>query len=336
MHNTHAKKQIVYPLESADSSAHTRRGSHTLGERLRRSLRSDAMAGYLFIAPAIVGFAVFVVYPLVDAAYLSLTNWNGLTDPVFIGLKNFVDLFTKDPSFFPSLRATGYFALLSVPSSLVIGLLLALLLNRNRVGVRVFRTLIYLPVVLPAVATITLWKFIYDPRVGLANTILQALHLPTSLWLGSSTMAMPAMAIVTLWGVGSTMIIFLAGLQAVPTEVYEAAKIDGAGRFVMLMRVTLPMISPILFLQVILQLTTAFQNFNLPKILSTGGTGGPGFATDVLMLSIYNHGFANLGTFPQLGYATAQVWVLFLIILVVTIFTFRFSSFWVYSENTVE
>lgn len=333
MGNAYAKKQGAYPLESQASGERVRQTKQTARTRLRKGLRSDSLVGYLFIAPAIVGFLIFVVYPLIDSAYLSLTNWNGLTDPVFIGFKNFIDLFTKDPSFFPSLRATAYFALLSVPGSLILGLLLALLLNRSLPGVRIFRTLIYIPVVLPAIATITLWKFIYDPRVGLANLILQALHLPTSLWLGSATMAMPALVIVTLWGVGSTMIIFLAGLQAVPTEIYEAAKIDGAGRFVTFTRMTLPMISPILFLQVILQITVALQNFNLPKIMTNGG---PGFATDVLMLSIYSHGFGNLGTFPQLGYATAQVWVLFLIILLITIFTFRFSSFWVYSGNTVE
>lgn len=295
--------------------------------------RSDVIAGYLFILPAIVGFSLYVLYPLITAAYISLTDWNGLTDPTFIGLKNFVYMFTKDPAFFPSLSATAYYALLSVPGSLVLGLLLALLLNRALPGIRLFRTILYLPVVLPSVATLTLWKFIYNPQVGLANMILNALHLPTSLWLGSSTMAMPAIVIVTLWGVGGTMIIFLAGLQSVPTEVYEAAKIDGSGPLSTFWRLTLPLISPILFLQLVLQLTVAFQAFNQPKIL-TGG--GPGFSTDLLMLSIYQHGFGNLGAFPQLGYATAQVWVLFLIIVVLTALTFRFSSFWVYSENTVE
>lgn len=333
MGNAYAKKHRALPSEWESPGERARPATQTALERLKKGLRSDALAGYLFIAPAIVGFLVFVAYPLIDAAYLSLTNWNGLTDPLFVGFKNFIDLFTKDPSFFPSLRATAYFALLSVPGSLILGLLLALFLNRNLPGVRIFRTLIYLPVILPGIATITLWKFIYDPQVGLANLLLQALHLPTSLWLGSETMSMPSLVIVTLWGVGSTMIIFLAGLQSVPTEVYEAAKMDGAGRFTVLTRVTLPMISPILFLQVILQLTAALQNFNLPKIL-TGG--GPGFSTDVLMLSIYSHGFGNLGTFPQLGYATAQVWVLFLIIVIITIFTFRFSTFWVYSDNKVE
>jgi ABC-type sugar transport system permease subunit len=301
-----------------------------------RWLTGDTLAGYIFIAPAIIGFSVFVVYPMITAGYLSLTNWNGLTDPIFIGFQNFTDLFTKDPSFVPSLQATFYYAILAVPTTLALGLLLAVLLNRNLPGIRVFRTLLYLPVVLPSIASITLWKFIYDPQVGLANMVLSWFHLPPSLWLNSPTTAMPSLVIVTLWGVGSTMIIFLAGLQAVPAEIYEAAKIDGANPIRAFFSLTLPLISPILFLQVILQLNSALQVFNLPKVLTTNGAGGPGFSTDVLMLSIYNHGFGNLGILPELGYATAQVWVLFIIILVITVFTFRFSSFWVYSENSID
>jgi multiple sugar transport system permease protein len=184
---------------------------------------------------------------------------------------------------------------------------------------------------LPAVATITLWKFILNPQVGLANTILDKLHLPTSNWLQSPSMSMPSIVIVMLWGVGGTMIIFLAALQAVPTELYEAARVDGAGPHAVFFRITLPMISPIMLLQVILQTTAALQTFNQPKIL-TGG--GPGFSTNVLMLSIYNNGFSNLGRIPQLGYASAQVWVLFVVIIAVIALTAKFSSLWTYSDNT--
>jgi multiple sugar transport system permease protein len=206
--------------------------------------------------PSILGFCIFVVYPLLSSAYYSLTSWDGVTDPIFVGFKNYLYLLTKDPSFFPSLKATGLFALLSVPSSLVLGLLLAVLLNRNLPGVKLFRTALYLPAVLPSIATLTLWKFIYNPQIGLANQFLSLLHLPTSIWLSSETMAIPAIVIVGLWGVGSTMIIFLAGLQAVPQELYEAAKIDGAGTVTMFFRTTLPMISPILFLQLIMHSTS--------------------------------------------------------------------------------
>jgi multiple sugar transport system permease protein len=298
---------------------------------MSRNAGSDVKAAYLFIAPAMIGFLVFVGYPLIRSFYLALTKYNGLTSPVFVGLGNFRRLFTTDPAFWPALRATGYLVLLYVPLSLVLGLALAMFCNQRFAGVRVVRTLAYLPVVLPAVATITLWKFMLDPQVGLLNTILDRLGLPTSLWLQSPKMAMPAVVLVMLWGVGGTMIIFLAALQSVPTELYEAARVDGAGPWSVFFRITMPMISPIILLQVILQTTAALQTFNQPKIL-TGG--GPGFSTNVLMLSIYNNGFPTLGRIPQLGYASAQVWVLFVIIIAVIALTAKFSSLWTYSDST--
>ncbi|TDW19619.1 carbohydrate ABC transporter membrane protein 1 (CUT1 family) [Kribbella kalugense] len=298
---------------------------------MSRNAGSDVKAAYLFIAPAIIGFLVFVGYPLVRSFYLALTKYNGLTDPVFIGLGNFRRLFTTDPAFWPALKATAYLVVLYVPLSLVLGLALAMFLNQRFAGVRVVRTLAYLPVVLPAVATITLWKFILDPQVGLLNTILDRLGLPTSLWLQSPNTSMPSVVLVMLWGVGGTMIIFLAALQSVPTELYEAARVDGAGSWAVFFRITLPMISPIVLLQVILQTTAALQTFNQPKILTNGG---PGFSTNVLMLSIYGNGFPTLGRIPQLGYASAQVWVLFIIIIAVIALTAKFSSLWTYSDNT--
>ncbi|QBD83407.1 sugar ABC transporter permease [Ktedonosporobacter rubrisoli] len=299
----------------------------------RRTHLKDNIAGYLFILPSIIGFAVFVAYPLVSSAYYSLTHWDGNTPAIFVGFKNYIYMFTKDPSFLPSLKATALFTILSVPSSLILGLLLAVLLNRNLPGIRLFRTALYLPAVLPSIATLTLWKFIYNPQFGLANQVLSFLHLPTSDWLSSDTMALPALVIIGLWGVGSTMIIFLAGLQAVPQEFYEAARLDGAGSLRLFLRITLPMISPILFLQLVLQIITAMQAFNQPQVLTNGG---PGFSTRLLMLSIYANGFGGLTQSPQIGYALAQVWVLLLFIIVVTIFTFRTSSIWVYEESSID
>jgi ABC-type sugar transport system permease subunit len=308
----------------------TRKSGRTRGG-MSRNAGSDVRAAYLFIAPAVIGFVVFVGYPLIRSFYLALTKYNGLTDPVFVGLGNFRRLFTTDPAFWPALRATGYLVLLYVPLSLVLGLALAMFCNQRFAGVRIVRTLAYLPVVLPAVATITLWKFILDPQVGLLNTILDRLGLPTSLWLQGPGTSMPSVVMVMLWGVGGTMIIFLAALQSVPTELYEAAKVDGAGPWSVFFRITMPMISPIMLLQVILQTTAALQTFNQPKILTNGG---PGFSTKVLMLSIYENGFPTLGRIPQLGYASAQVWVLFIIIIAVIALTAKFSSLWTYSDST--
>ncbi|MEU9289091.1 sugar ABC transporter permease [Streptomyces sp. NPDC048275] len=269
------------------------------------------------MAPALIGFTAFVAYPLIRSAYFALTSYNGLSDPKFIGLDNFRRMFTTDPSFWPSVRATLLLVVLYVPLSLAIGLALAVFCNQRMRGVRLLRTLCYLPVALPVVATITLWKFVFNPQVGLAKQVLTWLHLPTSEWLSGTNSAMPSIVIVMLWSVGSTVIIFLAALQAVPTELYEAARLDGAGPRTVFFRITLTLISPIMILQVVLQMVTALQAFNQPKILSPDGLGGPGFSTRTLMLSIYANGYPKLGQVSQFGYASAQVWVLFLGIVVV-------------------
>lgn len=317
------------PARTTGQRNHFGKGSSFLSSAsVGRKLRSDAFVGYLFILPAIIGLLVFVLYPLLASIYFALTRWTGATAPVFVGIHNFVELFTADPSFVASLVATAYFVALSVPSSIAVGLLLALLLNRKLPGIRFFRTAMYLPVVLPSVATLTLWKFIYSPSFGFANELLRDVGLPTSLWLGSKTLAIPSIVLIGVWAVGGTMIIFLAGLQAVPQDLYEAARLDGAGSWKLFARITLPMISPILFLEIVLQIITAFQAFNQPAVLTQGG---PGFSSDLLMYSIWTNAFQN----GRFGYAIAQVWVLFLIIMIFTIFTFRFSRMWVYQEDAV-
>jgi len=295
--------------------------------------RTEAWWGYLFILPSIIGLSVFVLYPLAASVYFALTKWDGLSDPVFIGFKNFEYMFSKDPAFWPSVKATLIFVVFNVPSTLVAGLLLAVLLNRNMPGVRIFRTILYLPTILPLVAVMGLWKFMYQPQFGIINNALDSVHLPTSNWLSDETMAIPSIVIISLWGVGSTMIIFLAGLQAVPQELYEAARIDGAGAMRLFWNVTIPMISPILLLQLITQVIVTLQAFIQPRLLTEGG---PNNATNFLMYNIYSKGFGNLGSFPDLGYATALMWILFFLIMLVTIFTFRFSSMWVYNESKLD
>ncbi len=306
----------------------------TIPKRRKSKLnRSEAWWGYLFILPSIIGLSIFVLYPLVTSVYLALTKWDGLTDPTFIGLKNFEYMFTKDPAFWPSVKATLIFTVLNVPVTVAAGLMLAVLLNRKMPGIRFFRTILYLPTILPLVAVMGLWKFMYQPQFGIINSTLQTLHLPTSNWLSDETMAIPSIVIISLWGVGSTMIIFLASLQSVPQELYEAARIDGAGSSRLFWNITIPMISPILFLQVVTQMIATLQAFIQPRLLTEGG---PNNATNFLMYNIYSKGFGNLGSFPDLGYATALMWILFFLIMFVTFFIFRFSNFWVYSENRVD
>ncbi|MFZ7087256.1 carbohydrate ABC transporter permease [Curtobacterium sp. RRHDQ10] len=284
--------------------------------------RHDTVVGYLFILPAIIGLVLFVGYPMVTSLYHSFTDWNGLTPARWIGVQNYVRMFTQDTKFWPSIEVTLLWVVISVPVTIAAGLGLAVVVNRSLRGVRLFRTLFYLPVVLPAVAVLTLWKYIYDPTYGLANEVLRFLHLPTSMWLGDSKVALASILIVGVWGVGGTMIIFLAGLQAVPVELIEAAKVDGAGAVRRFFRITLPMIGPILLLQLVLQLNAAFQTFNQVAILTKGG---PGVSTNLFMYKIYTDGFANFISSPQLGYATAEVWVLFVIVMVVTLVMLRLT-----------
>jgi ABC-type sugar transport system permease subunit len=289
--------------------------------------RRNTVTAYLFILPTIVGVAVFMIYPLISSAFHAFTKWDGLSPARWTGLDNFRYMLFDDPTFWPSLRATAYFVLLSVPSGIVFGLALAVLLNRVVPGVKLFRTIFYLPVVLPSIAVLTLWKYIYDPLYGLANQLLTDLHLPTSQWLQSSRMAMPAIVIIGIWGVGGSMIIFLAGLQNVPVEVYEAARTDGAGPIRMFFAITLPLITPIILLQLVLGLVLAFQAFNQVAVLTNGG---PGTSTTLFMYKIYSDAF---GSYPNLGLATAEALILFVIIMIITGVTLRTSSMWVFEET---
>lgn len=290
--------------------------------RHSRQRRHNTILGYLFISPAIIGTILFIGYPMATSLYHSFTDWNGLTPATWVGLSNYVEIFTRDPLFWPSVGVTLLWVLISVPSTIIAGLALAVLINRPFTGVKAFRTIFYLPVVLPAVAVLTLWKYIYDPTYGLANMLLRVLHLPESQWLNNSHMALPAVLIVGIWGVGGTMLIFLAGLQAVPSELTEAGEVDGAGAFRRFIHITLPMIGPIMMLQLALQLNGAFQTFNQVAIMTKGG---PGTSTNLLMYKIYTDGFQDFISSPQLGYATAEVWVLFILVMIVTL-----GAFWLF------
>lgn len=293
--------------------------------RSKKKLRGWVI-GYLFILPSIIGFSVFVAYPLLSSVYYSLTEWSGYDKPRFVGFANFIYMFNVDPAFWPSVRATFYYVLLSVPASLILGLGLAMLLNRSLPGIKWFRTIFYLPTVVPSIATLTLWLFIYQPQYGLANSLLRMAGLPEGTWLTSETSALPSIVLIGLWQVGSGMIIFLSGLQSVPQELYEAAEVDGAARWRVALNITIPMITPILFLQLILGIIGAFQAFNQVQVL-TGG--GPNFSTSLLNFKIYTDAFNG----RMFGYAIAEVWVLFLIIMIFTAVTYRYSNRFVYYES---
>jgi multiple sugar transport system permease protein len=297
--------------------------------RTSRLQRSENLAGYLFILPGIIGLCVFVLYPLFSSMYYALTQWDGATAPKFIGLENFIYYFTQDLTFWPSVRATLVWVALSVPTGVAAGLLLALLVNRSLPGITVFRTVLYLPTILPVVASLALWKFIYNPTVGLANQLLNALGLPSSLWLGDVNLVFPALLAITLWSAGGAMVIFLAGLQSVPTELYEAARLDGASDWHLFWHITVPMISPVLLLQTVTGVIGALQSLAQPQLI-TGG--GPDLATNFLMFKVWTTAFVS----NQFGQAIALVWVLFVMIMVATAATFRLSNAFVYAEDGAE
>ncbi|MDR0718744.1 MAG: sugar ABC transporter permease, partial [Treponema sp.] len=297
----------------------------TAGERKRR-LR-EGIAGYLFMIPTVIGFSIFIIYPMIASGYYSLTEYSGFGRVKFVGLNNFKWMFTKDPTFFATIRATFKYVIYTVPSVLIFGLLLALLLNKAMAGIRLFRAIYYLPVVIPAVASLVMWKFIFEPDFGLMNGALSFLRLPTSQWLQDPKMVIQALAIIAVWGCGGHMIIFLSGLQSVPVELYEAASVDGASGFYRFFRITVPMMTPILFLQLITGLIAGFQVLTPSLVITLNGA--PNLATNFLNFQIYRSAFDQ----REYGYAMALVWVLFFIIMVFTVIVFRISEGYVYYES---
>lgn len=295
------------------------------GERKRRF--REGIAGYLFMLPTVIGFCLFIIYPMIASGYYSLTEYSGFGRVKFVGFDNFKWMFTKDPTFLATIRATFKYVIYTVPSVLVGGLLLALLLNKTMTGVRLFRTIYYLPVVIPAVASLVMWKFIFEPDFGLMNGVLSFLRLPTGLWLQDPKMVIQALTIIAVWGCGGHMIIFLSGLQSIPMELYEAASVDGANGFYRFFRITIPMMTPILFLQLITGLIAGFQVLTPSLVITINGA--PNLATNFLNFQIYRSAFDQ----REYGYAMALVWVLFFIIMFFTVIVFRVSEGYVYYES---
>jgi multiple sugar transport system permease protein len=274
--------------------------------------RESRRNGLLFCLPWLIGLSVFLLYPLAAALYYSLCDYSVLLSPVFIGFDNYLEL-AHDPLFWKSLGNTAYFALGSVSLGLLVSLSLALLLNSKVKALDLYRTLFFLPSLMPVVATSILWTWLYKGESGLINTGLRALGIHGPAWLADPVWAKPAIVIMAVWGAGNAMVIYLAGLQDVPTSLYEAAVIDGAGFFQRLIHITLPMISPVIYFNVVLGIITGFQAFTQAFIM-TGGAGAPERSTLFYVLNLYNVGFQDL----RMGYASAMAWVLFVIILLLT------------------
>lgn len=283
------------------------------------------VAGYIFISPFILGFVLWFLIPAATAGWLSFQEWNLLAPPKPVGFANFQKLWTDD-LLWQSLKVTTIYTVVSVPVGLVLGFALALLLNTSVRGITVFRTIFYLPSIVPAVANAVLWVWIFNTEFGLANAGLSALGLTKIKWLQDPEWALPAMILVALWGFGGGMVIYLAGLQGIPRTFYEAAEIDGAGRWAKLRHITLPLMSPVLFFNLIIGIIGSYQVFTQARLMTNGG---PQNSTLVYVLYLYRTSFENL----KMGYAAALAWLLFAIIMVLTLFVFKYIGARVYYED---
>jgi multiple sugar transport system permease protein len=295
---------------------------------ISRMRRREILEGILYLSPWIIGFILFVAGPLFASIYLSFTKYNVLRPPQFIGLDNYVYAFQTDELFLPSIWRTFYYALLLVPLGMIGSLFVAILLNQKLVATTVWRTLYFLPTLTPLVAAALLWRWMLNPDVGLVNYLLSKVGIEGPGWLNSTDWAIPSLVIMGLWASvgGSRMIIFLAGLQDVPAELLEAAEIEGAGTWAKFWNVTLPLISPTIFFNLVLGIIFALRSFEVAFIATNGG---PARATWFISLHIYQNAFVSF----DMGYASALSWLFFIILSALTLLQFKLSGQWVFYQG---
>lgn len=289
--------------------------------------RNEALEGYLWISPWVIGFLLFALGPIIASAYLSFTQYKIAGSPIWIGLANYREAFFIDKQFWPSLLRTGYYSIALVTLGLSGSLIAAILLNQEIKGRAFYRALYYLPSLTPVVALALLWRWLLQPQVGLVNFLLSTVGIDGPGWLADRNWAIPALILVGLWASigGGRMIIFLAGLQGVPKELYESAEIDGANAIQRFLRITLPMISPVIFFNLILGVIGSFSVFSVAFIATDGG---PNYATWFYMLHLYYNAFSYF----QMGYASALAWIFFVIIFILSFIQIKLSNRWVYYE----
>lgn len=281
--------------------------------------------GYIFLLPWILGLVIFILGPILASAYISFTQYEIVSAPKFIGMQNYIKAFTDDTQFWPSLWRTFTYTMAVVPLGLLGSLLLAIMLNQGLKGTNIFRTLFFLPSLTPAVALALLWTWLFHPSVGPINVALSWIGIEGPGWMTDKSWALPALIIISLWAAigGNSMLIFLAGLQGVPQELYEAAEIDGAGIWAKFRSVTLPLITPTLFFNLILGIIGALKVFTLAFVATLGG---PSYATWFYALHIYRQAFEYF----RMGYGSALAWIFVIVLLIFTFIQLRFSQRWVY------
>ncbi|HEY1094195.1 MAG TPA: sugar ABC transporter permease [Glycomyces sp.] len=299
------------------------------GRRTKMSSRRKKEAFYfwLFISPWVIGFVGFLLGPMIASIYISLTEWDSFTPPQWVGLDNYAKALTEDPIFWKALWNTFYYALISVPLGLVIGLWLANLLNKRVRGRKLFRTFIYLPTLVPLVATAMVFKMVLAPS-GPLNDLLGWFGIDGPSWLLDPSWVKPALIVLSAWGAGGATVLLLSAMNGIPRELYEAAEIDGASSWRQFWSVTFPQITPVVFFNLIMGLIGSFQIFSQVYILTAGG---PNNASQMMVPLLFREAFS----FYHFGYASAVAWLLFVIILLFTVIAFRTSRSWVFYEQEV-
>lgn len=296
-------------------------------KKKKKSLNHSSLYGWLFVSPWLVGLLAFYGYPLVSSFYYSLTSYSILQPGHYVGLQNFVNLL-HDKVFWTSIYNTVYFTVFFVPLSIIFGVILAMMLNVRVRGMSFYRTFFFLPTLVPHVALAVLWLWLLNPQYGLVNSALNALGIPGPAWLGSTFWSKPSLIFMSLWAIGQQVVIYLAGLTDIPEEYYDAAKVDGANWFQNTMKVTLPLLTPVIFFNLVMGVIGSFQQFTLPYTM-TNGTGKPANSLTFYVMYLYNNGFQNL----KMGYASAMAWILFIIIMACTAVIFLTSKRWVHYQG---
>lgn len=298
---------------------------HTMTKRESR----EARAGWLFISPWLIGFLCLTGGPLLFSLYASFTNYNMTSRMDFIGLSNYIKMFTKDPVFWKSLGNTLYYVALAVPSSCICAIFLATLLNQKVKGTPLFRMLFYLPTVLSGVAVYQLWMQLLAPQSGLINSVLRLVGIEGPSWLSDPAWTKPSLVMMRVWALGTSMLLYLSSMNSVSKDLYEAADIDGASFLQKFRKITLPQISPIIFFDIITNMTGAFQVFQEALVMSKNGKGDPAGSLLFYNLHIYQEAFTHY----DMGYASAMAWFLLLIVMTITVINLVASKYWVHTEE---
>lgn len=295
---------------------------------LRKIQQQENFYGYIFILPWIIGMLAFTIGPLIFSFITSFSDYNMLKFE-WVGVKNYVHMFTRDPLFVKAFKNTLYYSLLNIPLITIGGVLVAILLHELTFGVRVLRTVYYLPSVMVGVGTYFLWMFMLNPSNGLVNTLLGFIGIEGPAWLTDPRWTKPAIIVMNVWGLGGQMLLYLSRLQSIPRDLYESAAIDGANKPTRLFKITLPMLTPIIFYNLIIGIIGSFQVFQQGYIFSGDGSGKPAGSLLFYNLYVWNHAFKNFNT----GYANAMAWFLFAVVMVITLILQKTQNRWVFYEG---